>query len=430
VVQLITVNDTIPPTASNPPTINVSCASDIPLIDVNVVSDEADNCTTNPVVAHVSDVSDGNVCNGETITRTYSVTDDCGNETLVTQTIIIDVVTPTVDAGVDQSVCEGTAVSLTASNYPATANISWDNGVIDGVAFNPPVGTNTYTVVASECNGECFNSDQVDVTVNPTPSVSFVADTLVGCEPLVVEFTNTSTEQFDCTWDFGDGNTSNNCGPVTNSYVIPGLFDVTLTVTSAAGCTASETYADYIEIVALPEASFSASSTLIDVEDTEVDFINNSIGADNYIWDFGDNTIGSNQFEPTHIFPEVGDQSYTVTLWAYNAIGCVDSTELDIYVEDVLVFYVPNAVTPDGDSFNDEFKPIFSGGLDIYDYHLTIFNRWGEIIFESYNVDYGWNGHYGDGGLVQDGVYVWQLEFGETMSDKKHTHRGHVTVLK
>ena len=76
------------------------------------------------------------------------------------------------------------------------------------------------------------------------------------------------------------------------------------------------------------------------------------------------------------------------------------------------------------------FQPVFYSGFDKYDFHLMIFNRWGEVVFESYNAEKGWNGHYGDGGLVQDGVYVWQIEFKEAMSDRRHTHRGHVTVLK
>ena len=77
-----TIDENIPPTASNPSDINIPFAP-APAPDVNVIIDEMDNCTANPVVAFVSDVSDGNLC-PETITRTYSVTDDCGNETLVT----------------------------------------------------------------------------------------------------------------------------------------------------------------------------------------------------------------------------------------------------------------------------------------------------------------------------------------------------------
>ena len=90
VSQTIIVDDTTPPTASNPASISVPGALDVPLPDPLVVTNEADNCTLNPVVAWVSDVSDGNVCNLEEITRTYSVTDDCGNQTLVTQIIIIN----------------------------------------------------------------------------------------------------------------------------------------------------------------------------------------------------------------------------------------------------------------------------------------------------------------------------------------------------
>ena len=72
----------------------------------------------------------------------------------------------------------------------------------------------------------------------------------------------------------------------------------------------------------------------------------------------------------------------------------------------------------------------FSQHFDPFDFHLMIFNRWGELIFESYNAEIGWDGTYSDQGLVQDGVYVWNIDFKETMSDKRHTHYGHVTVLK
>jgi gliding motility-associated-like protein len=95
-----------------------------------------------------------------------------------------------------------------------------------------------------------------------------------------------------------------------------------------------------------------------------------------------------------------------------------------------LIYYLPNTFTPDGDSYNEFFVPGFYSGLDVYDFHFTIFNRWGEVIFESFNAAYGWDGTYGNQGIVKDGVYIWRLEFGETMSDKKHTYEGHVNVVR
>lgn len=110
--------------------------------------------------------------------------------------------------------------------------------------------------------------------------------------------------------------------------------------------------------------------------------------------------------------------------------GCEAEQCQDLLIHEEVLFYVPNAVTPDGDPHNQTFKPVFTSGVDPWDYHLTIFNRWGEIIFESYNFDKGWDCTYGTGGVVQDGVYIWQIEFGEKLTDKKQLHRGHVTVLR
>ena len=78
---------------------------------------------------------------------------------------------------------------------------------------------------------------------------------------------------------------------------------------------------------------------------------------------------------------------------------------------------------------NEKFTPIFASGLDVYDYHFTIYNRWGEMVFESYNVAYGWDGNYGNK-PADEGTYVWVLEFGDLSSDEKHLEQGHVTLLR
>ncbi|MEX1002497.1 MAG: PKD domain-containing protein, partial [Crocinitomicaceae bacterium] len=433
VVQTITIDDTTDPTASNPAPITVNCIDDVPAPNPAVVTDEADNCTANPTVIFVSDASDGNACNNETITRTYQIMDDCGNTAEVTQIITIEATPPTVDAGLDESICEGETVTLNATttlNGGDVVTISWDQGVVDGVSFNPPVGINTYTATAAVCNGACFSTNQVEVVVSPNPQVAFMANNTTVCETHDIEFTNQSTNQYQCTWDFGNGITASGCATQTIAYDMSGVYDVSLTVTSDQGCTTSETYNDYIEIVPYPVAAFNYSPTELDVTDTEVNFDNQSMFADTYEWNFGDFSPNSSNTDPVHVYPDASGASYTVTLLASSNAGCYDQASAVINIKDILLFYVPNVFTPDGNSINNEFSPVFTSGVDVYDFHMTIFNRWGEVVFESYDPSVGWDGTYGQGGLVPEGVYVWQLDFGEKMSDKRHKHRGHVTVLK
>jgi gliding motility-associated-like protein len=428
--QLIIVNDVTNPTASNPLPVSVPGAMDVPAPDVTVVTDEADNCTVNPVVAWVSDVSDGNVCAGEIITRTYSVTDDCGNQILVTQEITILAVPAPIDAGPDTLICIGAGVTLTADN-PWNVPIVWDNGVNDGVAFSP-TQTMTYTVTAD--NLGCISEDQVTVTVEELPVVSFTADVLQGCEPLLVNFTNTSftsSSLVDCEWSFGDGNTATGCTNVANTYEFGGLYDVTLTTTSINGCTNSITYDDYIYVEDVPVAAFTPSQTQLTTVSTEVVFTNNTVDATDYSWTFGDNSGGSTEFSPTHEFPFEEGGSYVVELVATSPLGCIDSAYATINIVEEVIYYVPNTFTPDKDDYNEHFRPIFYSGYDPYDFTILIFNRWGEIVWESHDTSVGWDGTYGgEGRPVEDGTYTWKIEFKTNQTDERIMVTGHVNVIR
>ncbi|HIP35964.1 MAG TPA: PKD domain-containing protein [Crocinitomix sp.] len=379
----------------------------------------------------VSYVWDNGVDNGvpfaPTSTTTYTVTgtdvNGCTNTDQVTVTVNP---LPNVDAGAAQTVCDGTSITLSGSG--ATSYI-WDNGVVNGVSFTP-LATTTYTVTGTDANG-CVNTDQVTVTVNPMPIIDFTLDTNSGCYPLTVNFTdNTTPFGINCVWDFGNGTTANTCGNTSYTYTQAGNYDVTYTVTYPGNCTSSLTYSSVL-VEEVPQAIFNVDNAQLTIENTEIEFINNSINANTYQWDFGDNSANSGLTNPIHTYPEIGNSVYLVTLVASNDAGCTDTAQQTIYVNDVIIYYVPNVFTPDGDAFNQTFQPVFTSGYDPYDYHLMIFNRWGELVFESYNADYGWNGRYGaDGDLVQDGVYVWKINFKETMSDKKHEAIGHVTILR
>ena len=425
--QTIIVNDTQAPTASNPLPISVPGANDVPTPDPLVVTDEADNCTTNPVVDWVSDVSDGNVCNGEIITRTYSITDDCGNQSTVTQEITILATPAPIDAGPDQTICAGDMITIVADN-PWNASVSWSPAVPNG-PFSP-AQTTTYTVTAD--NEGCISSDQITITIEEPPAVSFFADVLSGCAPLTVNLTNTSTAASgiaSCEWTI-NGTTLTGCTP-TYTFQNGGLYDVTLATTSNTGCTSTITYTDYIYVEDEPLAAFTPSQTELSTLLTDVDFDNNSIGATSYEWDFGDNSGMSSEENPTHTFPVDQSGTYTVTLTAYSDLGCSDMITATIVVNEQLIYYVPNSFTPDGDDFNETFRPVFTEGYDPFDFQLLIFNRWGEIIWESYDASVGWDGTYGqNGNPVQDGTYTWKIEFKTTQSDERRTIVGHVNLIR
>jgi gliding motility-associated-like protein len=162
-------------------------------------------------------------------------------------------------------------------------------------------------------------------------------------------------------------------------------------------------------------------------------FDNNSIGASTYLWDFGDGSTTSNQTNPAHDYLNVAFGTYEITLVAISSFGCTDTAYSFIQINEELIFYVPNTFTPDDDMFNQTFQPIFTSGYDPYDFTLLIFNRWGEIVFESHNAEIGWDGTYGSNtqiGLVQDGTYTWKIEFKLTQNDERKISVGHVNLVR
>ncbi|NOQ72458.1 MAG: PKD domain-containing protein [Crocinitomix sp.] len=327
-------------------------------------------------------------------------------------------------------ICLGETMTLTASGAGGGGIYTWDHPMTNAVPFTPGLGIDNYIVTATDVNG-CIGIGNINIEVEPLPNVAFEADILQGCDPLLVTFTNlTDLPGISCIWDFGDGGSTSDCGTVTHLYTGIGDFDVTLNVQSSAICGASATYSDYITVLKQPEAFFSPITNPIDIEDTRVEFDNASLYADYFEWKFGDGSAYSNEFEPVHVYPTLPNITYEIRLVASNSIGCADTAYATITVDDVITFFIPNVFTPDGDDFNEVFKPVMTSGYDPYDYHMVIYNRWGEILFESFDAAYGWNGTYRDGKLAPDGVYVWHIEFGDTITDEKHEYHGHVTILK
>jgi gliding motility-associated-like protein len=124
-------------------------------------------------------------------------------------------------------------------------------------------------------------------------------------------------------------------------------------------------------------------------------------------------------------------QGYLVTLTASTPSGCSDETQMLISYNEGEIFYIPNTFTPDGDGFNQTFKPIFTSGFDPFNFEMFIYNRWGELIFETHDANRGWDGSYGmDGRDVQQGVYTYKITYKNPKIDERKTVVGHITLIK
>lgn len=358
--------------------------------------------------------------------QTYVVAAELNGCVGTDQVIVTGIPGPPVFAGGNRLICLGEPVILMAQG---ATSYQWSGGNNQGAVLFP-TETTTYEVTGTDPNG-CQATDVFTVTVEDLPDPTFSGDQLIGCEPHQVVFSNTTQPvPSNCEWNFGDGTTAVGCDQVVKNYQDPGIYNVSLTVTSINGCSFTTTYTDYVTVTPQPQADFVADRGRLNVNDRQIEFTNTSIGGENYSWDFGDGSPTQNSFNASYEYDDVGNRTYVVTLVADNGPDCRDTARMLIKVDDVIVFYIPNAFTPDGDEFNQTFQPVFTSGFDPNDFVFTIFNRWGEVVFETRNHEAGWDGTYAGQGLVKDGTYVWTLEFKETMSDKRHYHNGHVTILR
>jgi gliding motility-associated-like protein len=201
-------------------------------------------------------------------------------------------------------------------------------------------------------------------------------------------------------------------------------------VTTFGGCTNSNASTPFVvSIHPYPNAAFSVNSTQLDLPYDVLICDNQSTGAVTYQWSFGDGGT-STASEPTYQYTAVG--TYPVQLIATSAYGCSDTATINVITSADVVF--PNVFTPGGPNGggynvtsldNDVFFPYTSG---VTDFKFQIYNRWGELIFESMDINTGWDGYY-KGQLCQQDVYVWKA-FIKLNNGKVFNKSGDVTLLR
>lgn len=353
-----------------------------------------------------------------TATTTYQVTGFNGICSS-SSNIVVTVNPAAISAGIDIVVCQGSSVTLSATGGN---NYSWDQGIVDGVPFTPTT-TGIYTVTS---NGPCAGTDEVLVTVEEIPVIDFTSDINEGCLPLEVQFENLTTGNNTYQWNFGDGNTSTISSP-NHIFTSIGCKNITVIATSANGCTNTWIKDNFICVNPLPNIQFTTNTDQIGTENSTVEFTNESTNATTFTWNFGDGNF-NNEFSAIHIFDPYSLENQLVTLIGTNDFGCVDSAKTIIYFAAIPSIYVPNAFSPNGDEFNQIFKPAFGDGIDPTKYHLSIYNRWGELIFETQDVTIGWDGSY-KGSAVPVGEYIWKMRYGIIEGVDQIERVGHVNLI-
>jgi len=325
-------------------------------------------------------------------------------------------------------ICFGETATLTAvPNLPGGSFLWASSGeTSSSISVTPLVTTNysaTYTLTG--CTSPVASAQ---VTVKPLPLMEFTADTTYGCIPLNVTFTpNFMNPSTTYQWISSNGFTGIAAQPQI-LYTVGGCYDVSV-IGTLNGCIDSSSVNDYICVQNYPTAEFNVSTLLFTETSQSVDFENNSLGATSYVWDFGDGEF-STEFSPSHLFMGTGS-GFEITLIASTSMGCIDSTSIAIAPQQGGIYYIPNSFTPDGDIYNQVFKPLFTAGFDIYQYNMLIYNRWGDVIFETNNLEMGWDGSFGlNGGDALPGTYTYKINIKVPDNDDRMIITGHVNLIR
>ncbi len=280
-------------------------------------------------------------------------------------------------------------------------------------ASNLPAGN--YTVTVEDDNG-CTATLAVTVTSvgGGTLQLSAGPEHCGQCDGQANVVVNNPIGAYTVLWSNGE---------ITET--ITGLCTGTYTVTVTDQ---ENTYIQgiFVPNIAGPTASFIASPNPATIGEDAIHFMNQSLGGSTFIWTFGDGN-SSTQENPVHSYNSIGD--YTVWLYVYDDFGCMDSMSMVIIVQDVFTLYIPNVFSPNGDGINDYFMPQ-GMGVGTEDYHLRIFDRWGQMVFYTTSPNVYWDGNINDVEREKKpiAVYTYVLDF-KDRAGLPHQKYGVITAI-
>jgi gliding motility-associated-like protein len=342
------------------------------------------------------------------------------------------------------NVCDGSPVPFTnTSTIPAGVDSiqTWKWTFGDGNFANTKntshlyasAGFNVVQLLAVS-NFGCADSITKISIVNPNPVVIYTATDTLGCAPLCVNFQNASQiasgTNAHFLWTFGDGSPTSTLQTIAHCYSNDSvyssiLFTPTLKVTSDSGCVTTISKNNQITTYPTPKAKFMALPQSTSIINPIITMTDQSTGANFWKWNFGDNDSTALSTPPPHTYADTG--TYSIKLIVSTQYNCVDITSQTVIIEPDFTFYIPNAFSPNGDGVNDTFmgQVIF-----IKEFKMSIFDRWGNLIFTTDDVNTPWDGKVNHGGdIAQRDVYVYNIVLTD-LKNKKHSYKGTVTLVR
>ena len=271
----------------------------------------------------------------------------------------------------------------------------------------------------------CIESNEKNIYIYNNPIISFMVDSAVcnGDNVVLEDLSYASNQEIvEWTWDLGDGNLYYNKN-IEYKYDQPGIYDISLSVVSSVGCVNDTILNSIITVYESPNANFNIISNRVSELESKVKFFNMSERGTEYSWDFANGDI-STEYNPIVNFKDPGN--YTVALLVKNHIGCTDEMTKDINIYPEMILYVPDAFTPNGDGINDFF---IVKGNSISSFEIQIFNRWGNLVYQSFNIDEYWSGKDYFNEMLENGIYVYNISAYDT-NGKLWVYNGEISLLR
>lgn len=263
----------------------------------------------------------------------------------------------------------------------------------------------------------------------PTAQASSNGPICSGAEMLLMGTTTNPQGTETYAWTGSGGFFSTEQNPSMSAAPVAANGQYILTVT-LGNCSDDDTI--NVQVDQTAQANFTYTLLNETSEPHHVQFNNTSNGANGYLWDFGDGTT-SVESDPAHQYTATEGLA-DVQLIAFGPNGCHDTITIQynllvIPENDTVLIYMPNSFTPDGNEYNQNFKPVFNESVDYTNFDMKVYNRWGELVFQSNDPDIGWDGSY-QSKLSPSGLYTWVVEYSDKHTLQLYKVEGHVNLLR